>query len=49
MDNFCGYGPDTPFRPMTQPRGYCDFNGDGSYGDGNWLQGYHHYQAVCGG
>lgn len=49
MDNFCGYGPNTPGCPMTQPGGYCDFNGDGGYADGNWLQGYYHYQAVCGG
>jgi hypothetical protein len=43
------YGPNTPNCQMTAPGGYCDPNGDGNYGDGNWNQGYNDYAAACGG
>jgi hypothetical protein len=33
---------------MTQPGGYCDPNGDGSYDDGDWNMGWFDYQAQCG-
>jgi hypothetical protein len=31
---------------MTQPGGYCDPNGDGSYADADWVRGYYDHQ-VC--
>ena len=48
MDNFCSHPPSTPGCPMTFPGGYCDPNGDGSFTDGDWVQGYNAYQASCG-
>jgi hypothetical protein len=32
---------------MTMAGGYCDPNGDGSYADGNWDQGWYDYHAAC--
>jgi murein DD-endopeptidase MepM/ murein hydrolase activator NlpD len=46
-DNFCNHPPSTPNCPMTYPGGYCDPNGNGTYDDGNWLQGYNEYQSLC--
>jgi len=48
IDNFCFYAPNTPECPMTAPGGYCDPNGDGSYDDGDWNQGYFAYLEQCG-
>ncbi|MCA9651467.1 MAG: hypothetical protein H6712_16715 [Myxococcales bacterium] len=47
FDNFCFYPPGTADCPMTQPMGYCDPNGDGSYDDGDWVRGYNEYAAQC--
>lgn len=47
-DNFCFHPPGTTDCPMTQPRGYCDPNGDGSYEDGDWVRGYYEYRDQCG-
>lgn len=52
IQNFCSLPPSTPGCYMTQPGGYCDPNGDGSYTEpgttSNWDTGYQHYQAFCG-
>lgn len=48
FDNFCFYEPNTPDCPMTAPGGYCDPNGDGSYDDGDWTQGFTDYAEQCG-
>ncbi len=48
FNNFCYYGPNTGGCPMTLAGGYCDPNGDGSYQDGDWNQGWYDYQAQCG-
>lgn len=48
FNNFCHHGPNTAGCPMTQPGGYCDPNGDGSYEDGDWNMGYFDYLAQCG-
>jgi hypothetical protein len=47
LDNFCSHPPSTNGCPMTFPGGYCDPNGDASYTDGDWVQGYYGYQAQC--
>ncbi|MEZ4445379.1 MAG: hypothetical protein R3B72_40270 [Polyangiaceae bacterium] len=47
LDNFCGHAPNTAGCPMTQPGGYCDPNGDGSYSDGDWTLGWYEYAAAC--
>lgn len=47
FSNFCHYGPNTPNCAMTQPGGYCDPNGDGSYQDGDWDQGWYDYNDQC--
>lgn len=47
MDNFCDNPPNTPGCPMTAPGGYCDPNGDSSYTDGNWEQGWEDWHAQC--
>jgi hypothetical protein len=46
-DNYCNHGPSTPGCPMTFPGGYCDPNGNGSYDDANWTQGWYEYQDYC--
>jgi hypothetical protein len=46
-DNYCQHLPSTPGCPMTFPGGYCDPNGDGSYGDGDWNLGWYEYQGYC--
>jgi hypothetical protein len=47
VDNFCHYGPSYPGCPMTVPGGYCDPNGDGSFVEGNWEQGWYDWQEQC--
>lgn len=47
VNNFCHYGPSYPGCPMTAPGGYCDPNGDGSFAEGNWDQGWYDWQAQC--
>lgn len=32
---------------MTAPNGYCDPNGDGDFGDADWVRGYNEYHANC--
>lgn len=48
VDNFCLYGPNIPGCPMTQPGGYCDPNGDGSFADADWVRGWNEYRSRCG-
>lgn len=48
FNNFCYWPPNTGGCPMTMGGGYCDPNGDGSYQDGDWNQGWYDYQAQCG-
>lgn len=48
VDNFCNYGP-TEGCAMTLPGGYCDPNGDASYSDADWVQGWYDFKAQCGG
>jgi hypothetical protein len=52
ISNFCMLAPSTAGCPMTDPGGYCDPNGDGSYTepgtDENWRTGREHYDAFCG-
>ena len=47
-DNMCFFPPDTNGCPQTFPGGYCDPNGDKSYEDANWIQGYNDYKKQCG-
>jgi hypothetical protein len=47
VDNFCHYGPGYPGCPMTVPGGYCDPNGDGSFAEGNWEQGWYDWHEQC--
>ncbi len=47
VDNFCHYSPRTAGCGMTFPGGYCDPNGDGSYGDADWTRGYTEFHAAC--
>ncbi|PRQ05251.1 hypothetical protein [Enhygromyxa salina] len=47
FNNFCHHGPNTAGCPMTQPGGYCDPNGDGSYQDADWNLGFFDYAAQC--
>jgi hypothetical protein len=47
VDNFCHYGPSYAGCPMTAPGGYCDPNGDGSFVDGDWVQGWYDWHAQC--
>lgn len=47
VDNFCHLTPNTDGCAMTQPGGYCDPNGDGSYADADWVQGWHDYHDQC--
>jgi hypothetical protein len=47
VDNFCHYGPSYPGCPMTAPGGYCDPNGDGSFVEGDWNQGWFDWHAQC--
>lgn len=47
VDNFCHYGPSHAGCPMTAPGGYCDPNGDASFDDGDWVQGWHDWHAQC--
>lgn len=44
--NFCGLPPGT--CSATMPGGYCDPNGDGSYGDADWSLGFAQWVAKCG-
>jgi hypothetical protein len=46
-DNYCQHGPSTSGCPMTYPGGYCDPNGDGGYGDGDWVLGWTEYNNYC--
>ena len=48
VNNFCCYGVDVPGCPPTQPGGYCDPNGDGSFDDAAWDQGWYDYNDWCG-
>lgn len=47
VDNYCHYSPRTTSCLMTFPGGYCDPNGDGSYGDADWVRGYNEFHAAC--
>jgi len=47
VDNFCHYPPRTPGCAMTFPGGYCDPNGDGGYGDADWVRGFNEFHAAC--
>ena len=47
VDNYCLYPKGQPGCTMTEPFGYCDPNGDGSYGDADWEKGWYEYQANC--
>jgi hypothetical protein len=47
IDNYCLHSPSTPGCPMTDPWGYCDPNGDGSFSDADWNQGYQEFQQYC--
>lgn len=46
-NNYCHHAPRTPGCWMTQPGGYCDPNGDGSYADADWVRGYYEHQACA--
>jgi hypothetical protein len=48
VNNFCCYGVNNPDCPPTQPGGYCDPDGDGSFEDGGWDQGWYDYNEWCG-
>lgn len=48
-DNMCANPPSTPGCAMTDPGGYCDPNGDGSFTDADWVKGYEEHQSQCGG
>lgn len=48
VNNFCCYGVDVAGCPPTQPGGYCDPNGDGSFDDAAWDQGWYDYNNWCG-
>ena len=45
-DNVCDLPPGT--CSATLPGGYCDPNGDGFYGDGDYALGLQEYAAKCG-
>jgi len=47
VDNYCLYGP-TDGCDMTQPGGYCDPDGDGDFGDADWVRGWYDFQGRCG-
>jgi hypothetical protein len=47
VDNYCLYPANTAGCGMTAPGGYCDPNGDGNFGDADWVRGYNEYQASC--
>ena len=47
IDNYCLHSPSTPGCPMTDRRGYCDPNGDGSFSDADWNRGYQEFQQYC--
>lgn len=47
VDNFCLYPAKAADCAMTQPGGYCDPNGDGSFNDADWVRGYNEYHAAC--
>jgi hypothetical protein len=47
VDNYCLYDPSTPGCPMTDPGGYCDPNGDGSFSDADWSRGYREFGQYC--
>jgi len=47
VDNFCLYAPKTSGCAMTQPGGYCDPNGDGSFSDADWVRGYNEFHQQC--
>ena len=47
FDNFCYYGASTSHCFMTFRGGYCDPNGDGSYADADWTQGWYDYGDSC--
>jgi len=48
VDNFCFYAPSTPGCAMTAPNGYCDPDGNGDFGDADWVEGWYGYAAQCG-
>ena len=45
-DNFCLYGP-TAACAMTQPGGYCDPDGNGDFGDADWVRGWIDFHDRC--
>jgi subtilisin family serine protease len=45
VDNFCFYESDV--CAMTSPGGYCDPDGDGDFGDGDWRRGFEDFSARC--
>jgi hypothetical protein len=49
VDNFCLYKASTADCGMTAPGGYCDPNGDGDFGDADWVRGYNEYKDACSG
>ncbi len=49
VDNYCLYPKNTANCAMTAPGGYCDPNGDGDFGDADWVRGYNEYHTNCPG
>lgn len=47
VDNYCLYPKSEAACAMVQPYGYCDPNGDGEFGDADWVRGYYDYQDTC--
>ena len=47
-DNFCLYGASYPDCPMTAPGGYCDPDGNGDFGDADWVRGWNEHKKQCG-
>jgi hypothetical protein len=47
VDNYCLYPTSEAACAMVQPFGYCDPNGDGDFGDANWVRGWEEYHSTC--
>jgi hypothetical protein len=47
VDNYCLYGGSVEGCGMTWPGGYCDPNGDGDFGDADWVRGWNEFKAAC--
>jgi len=47
-DNFCLYGASYAGCPMTAPGGYCDPDGNGDFGDADWVRGWNEHKKQCG-